>query len=155
MGTGGPSCQLQAGSTLLLSSYGQVPAGQRASYITAGRFIHLGPKPELLANYLDTLIACLISPRRPPEPSLLPPETLPMTAFVYQDRWCGVPAPLPTTSGVYVMDLSSCYRILLSLAPAYLCLCSSRMGLIATQTWLVASVASPALTGIGVTLGHP
>lgn len=92
-----PSCQFQAGSPLLLSFYSQVSSGQQASYIIAGRFTHLDPEPGLLTNHLDMLIACLISPRRPPEPCFTSSETLPITALVYQGLFLGVPIPLPMT----------------------------------------------------------
>lgn len=88
------------------------------------------------------LIACLISPRRPPEPCFTSSETLPITALVYQGLFLGVPYSAPYDLGCLVMDPLSCGFIPLRRASTYLCLCSFRMCFIATWTWLVASIAS-------------
>lgn len=117
---GGPSCQFQAASAWILSFHGQASPDKHTSCITAGRFMHLDPKPRLLANYLDMLIACLISPQGLQSPPHTP-GTLPITAGGYQGplSWCSYSALC--NLGRLIDPLNCCCNPP-RLAPAYLCL---------------------------------
>lgn len=95
--------------------YGQVPSSQQASYVTAGRFPYFNPKAELLTNYFDILITCLISSADLQSPSHGQVHFQLLRWFI-RDCFFGSPILLSTTLVVWVIDPSSCYCIHLRFA---------------------------------------